>query len=144
MRLFLLGIMMFSLSALKPGETIPADVQQLASRFMEATLKKDISSLVACLDSAYLKEELEALHGGNTTLFFNQFYGGYRSGGEGFATIPLDKIKDIILAGIHEEKGVWKLSFGVESKKERIQLEISAIMRSSGGKLVYGLTGNRG
>lgn len=144
MRLFLLGLLLFSLSSLKPGENVPAEVQQLASRFTEATLKKDITALAECLDSAYMKQELEGLYGGNTTLFFDQFYGGYRSGGEGFVTIPLEKIKDIILVGIHEEKGIWKLSFGVESKKERIQLELSAIMRLSGGKTVYGLAGNRG
>lgn len=144
MRLFILFISLIGLTALKPKDTVPAEVQQLAAKFTEATLKKDISGMVTCLDSAYQAQELNGLYSGNTTLFFDQFFGGYRSGGEGFATIPLEKIKDMILVGIHEEKGIWKLSFGVESKKERIQLELSAIMRTSGGKVVYGLAGNRG
>lgn len=135
-------ILMLGTARLQAQESaMPPELSSLCKRFMAATVQHDAAGVIDCLDSAYRTGQYEGMFEGRTELFMNQFYSGYFTRKAGFGTIPFGKIKSIELAGFREEKGEYKLSFIVKSKKAEIQLDLTAVVRRAGGKTGYGLVG---
>lgn len=117
------------------------EINEFISEFKAAVLAQDQRAIMDLMDPAYKMEQHDKFHEGNTKRFLDELFCGNVPHSDVFRCMKLKKVRSIELAGLGEGNKNISAVFRVSDKKGAVDVMLTIVVRTEGGKKKYGIVG---